>query len=116
MTQNRAGAERRGRRAEALAALYLQLKGYRLIARRARVPGGEVDLVMRRRRTVVFVEVKARADAIAADAALAPERLHRVRRAAEGLWPRHATGMDGARIDAVVILPWRWPLHLKGLD
>ena len=113
---NRAEAERRGRRAETLAAWFLRLKGYRILARRARVPGGEVDLVALSRRTLVFVEVKARPDTLAADAAIAPERLSRVRVAAERLWPRFEHRAAGARIDAVIVLPGRWPIHIKDLD
>ena len=67
---NRQEAERRGRRAENLASLYLRLKGWRILARRARVPGGEVDIVARRGRTLAFVEVKARGDEEAAAFAL----------------------------------------------
>jgi putative endonuclease len=54
---NRQEAERRGRGAETLACWYLRLKGWRILARRARVPGGEVDIVARRLRTLAFVEV-----------------------------------------------------------
>jgi putative endonuclease len=57
---NRYEAEKRGRGAETLACWYLRLKGWRILARRARVPGGEVDIVARRGRIVAFVEVKAR--------------------------------------------------------
>ncbi len=53
-------AEQGGRRAERLAALWLQLKGWKILGRRVRTPGGEVDLVARRGRTVAFVEVKTR--------------------------------------------------------
>jgi putative endonuclease len=52
----RRAAERGGRRAEALAAFWLQLKGWTILARRARTPVGEVDLVARRGRTLAFVE------------------------------------------------------------
>ena len=38
-----------GQRAERLAALYLRLKGYRILARRYCVRGGEIDLIARRR-------------------------------------------------------------------
>ena len=113
---SRQQAERRGRRAETLAALFLQLKGYRILGRRMRVRGGEVDLVARRGGTVAFVEVKARTTDIDADAAIAPPRLARVRAAAEQLWPRFAANAKGARIDAVLIRPGRLPLHLKGLE
>ena len=46
--------------ARRLAAWWLRLQGWRILAQRARVPGGEVDLVARRGRTLAFVEVKAR--------------------------------------------------------
>ena len=59
---NRQAAEKRGRGAETLACWYLRLRGWRILARRARVPGGEVDVVARRGRTLAFVEVKARGD------------------------------------------------------
>ena len=67
---NRQAAEKRGRGAETLACWYLRLHGWRILARRARVPGGEVDIVARRGRTLAFVEVKARASEDAAAFAL----------------------------------------------
>jgi len=53
---------RRGtaRRGEALAALWLRVKGYRIEARNWRCPLGEIDIVASRGDTLVFVEVKAR--------------------------------------------------------
>ena len=78
-------AEKRGRGAETLACWYLRLKGWRILARRARVPGGEVDIVARRGRTLAFVEVKARASAEAAAFAIDRYRLRRVAVAAERL-------------------------------
>ena len=82
-------AEKRGRGAETLACWYLRLKGWRILARRARVPGGEVDIVARRRRTLAFVEVKARATEESAAFALDEWRLRRVVTAAERLAPRN---------------------------
>ena len=49
-----------GRRAEGLAAEYLRLKGYRILARNWRTRFGEIDLVAQKGETLVFVEVKAR--------------------------------------------------------
>jgi len=40
--------ERKGRRAEWLAALALMLKGYRIAAMRYRTPVGEIDIVARK--------------------------------------------------------------------
>lgn len=112
---NHQAAEKRGRGAESLACWYLRLKGWRILARRARVPGGEVDIVARRRRTLVFVEVKARGTEAAAEYALDEWRLRRVVAAAERLAPRYMRPGDDVRIDAMFIVPRRWPRHLANI-
>lgn len=65
-TLERQRAERRGRRAEKIAAWFLRAKGYAVLARRYKTPVGEIDLVARRGRTLAFVEVKARKEGEAA--------------------------------------------------
>jgi len=105
-------AERSGRRAETIAAWWLRLKGYAILARRVRTPRGEIDLVARRGRTLVFVEVKARATAEQAALALDEYRLRRVAAAAEALTQRFARADDEIRIDAIFILPRRLPRHM----
>jgi len=112
---NREAAERRGRGAETLACWYLRLKGWRILARRARVRGGEVDIVARRGRTLAFVEVKARATDEAAAFALDEWRLRRVVVAAERLTARYMREGDDVRIDALFIVPRRWPRHLPNV-
>jgi putative endonuclease len=109
---NRQQAERRGRGAETLACWYLRLKGWRILARRARVPGGEVDIVARRGRTLAFVEVKARGSEQAAALALDRYRLRRVAVAAERLSQRYMRDGDDVRIDALFIVPGKLPRHL----
>jgi putative endonuclease len=112
---NRQQAEKRGRGAENLACWYLRLKGWRILARRARVPGGEVDVVARMGRMVAFVEVKQRSSDDAAALALDLWRLRRVAVAAERLAPRFARDGDDFRIDAIFIVPRRWPRHLANV-
>lgn len=111
----RQAAEKRGRVAETIAAFWLRLSGWRILARRARVPGGEVDLIARRGRTVAFVEVKARSSADAAALALDEYRLRRVATAAERLAPRYVRPGDDLRIDALFIVPGRLPRHLPNV-
>ena len=85
-----------GRRAEWAALLLLLAKGYRLRARNWRGAGGELDLVMERRRVIVFVEVKARSSGLFGGAAAAVDstkRRHLVRTSsaylsAHDLWHR----------------------------
>lgn len=112
---NRRRAERGGRRAERLAALWLQLKGWKILGRRVRTPVGEVDLVARRGRTVAFVEVKARATAEEAGLALDEYRLRRVAAAAEALAHRYAQAGDDIRLDAVFVVPRRLPRHMTNI-
>ena len=108
-------AEKRGRGAETLACWYLRLRGWRIPARRARVPGGEVDIVARKGRTLAFVEVKARNSGEAAGFALDEWRLRRVVMAAERLAPRYMRDGDDVRIDAMLVVPGRWPQHLANV-
>lgn len=98
-----------------MAAWWLRLKGWRILARRARVPGGEVDLVARRGRIVAFVEVKQRNSADAAAWALDEYRLRRVAVAAQRLAPGYAREGDDIRIDALFIVPGRLPRHLPNV-
>jgi putative endonuclease len=107
----RQAAEQRGRRAETIAAWWLRLHGWSILARRARVPGGEVDLVARRGHVLAFVEVKQRATADAAAWSLDAYRLRRVAAAAERLALRYARPGDVIRIDAVFVVPRRLPCH-----
>lgn len=109
----RQAAEKRGRTAEFIAANFLRLKGWRVLARRVRTPAGEVDLVVRRGRMVAFVEVKARSSDAALDIAIDRRRLVRVAAAAEILIPRFGAPGDDFRIDAVLIAPNRLPRHLE---
>ncbi len=107
----RQAAEKRGRGAETIAAMWLRLFGWRILARRAQVRGGEVDIIARRGRTLAFIEVKARRTDEAAFA-LDRYRLRRVAVAAEMLAPRFMRSGDDLRIDAIFIVPGRLPRHL----
>ena len=111
---SRRAAERRGRRAEGLAALWLMLKGWRIVARRRRLPMSEVDLVARRGRLLAVVEVKRRATIEGALAAVQPRAAMRLQRAAAQL-AAEAGGDVVGRVDLVAIAPWRLPRHVAGI-
>jgi putative endonuclease len=112
----RRAAEQRGRRAEALAAWFLRLKGYRLLARRYRTPVGEIDLIVRRGRTIAFVEVKHRPTVEEATEAATPAGRRRVARAA-ALWlaKNPAAADRDLRFDVIIAAPGRLPRHLSGV-
>lgn len=108
----RAEAERRGRQSETLAAWYLRLKGWRILARRVKTPRGEIDLIARRGRVVAFVEVKWRRTAAELDLAIDHYRLRRVAAAAEAVAARHVRAGDDMRIDVLLLAPGRFPRHI----
>ncbi len=53
---------RLGIEGEELAADFLKKKGYRIVARNYKTPIGEIDIIAKDRETLVFAEVKTRAD------------------------------------------------------
>lgn len=108
-------AEKRGRQAERIAAWWLRLKGWQILARRARTAAGEVDLVARRGGMIAFVEVKARATAADLDLAIDERRLSRVAAAAEILFHDLAKPGDDMRIDVMLLAPGRPPRHLANV-
>lgn len=75
-------AYRRGHRGELLAAVMLAFKGYRILARRWQSPYGEIDLIVRRGRRLVFVEVKARPTEREALESVTPRQRQRIAQAA----------------------------------
>ncbi len=107
-----------GHLAETFAGIYFLLKGYRILARNyitgRGTTAGEIDLIVCRGKTVVFVEVKQRADLSRAVYAISSEQQKRIRRAAAGFVARrrYLTDYD-IRFDAFLLSsPWRFR-HIK---
>jgi putative endonuclease len=106
----RVAAEKRGLRAETIAVWLLRLKGFRIVARRYRSPAGEIDLIARRFGLLVFVEVKARANATEAAWSITPRQQQRISRAAEHyLATNPAYLKHDVRFDAILVTPGGWP-------
>lgn len=111
--KSRISAEQGGQRAEALAAWFLRLKGYRIIERRYKTPVGEIDLIAECFGVTVFVEVKARAKASGAAEALEAVNQSRITRAAEHWLSRHPERSETLfRFDVIFLAPGTWPRHL----
>ena len=112
ITTSKRKALRRGRTSEYVAAVFLMLKGYRILALRHRTKLGEIDIIVRKGDLAVFVEVKARHGEAAAVDAVSATAQNRIR-AASDLWL--ARQADQARLsqryDIVAIMPGRLPRH-----
>jgi putative endonuclease len=112
-SRERVAAFRLGLSAESRAAVLLIAKAYRIVARRWKTPFGEIDIVARRRRELVFVEVKARDRLDDAAEAVTERNKQRIVAAAE-LWVAHHP--DDAqcfiRFDAILVAPGKMPRHI----
>lgn len=102
-----------GLAAERIAAVYLMLKGYRILGMRVRTAAGEIDLIALRWRRLAFVEVKRRASLAEAEASVTANQRRRIRSAAQ-IWLARNPRMQDRDIcfDLVFLVGRRWPLHL----
>jgi len=106
-------AFRFGLSAESRAAAYLIAKGHRIVARRWRSPVGEIDIVARRRNTLVFVEVKARERVDDAAWSVTERQRARIIAAAEAWLADHPDpSIQDIRFDAMLVAPGRMPQHI----
>lgn len=98
-----------GRAGEALAARFLERRGYRIIGRNVRADRVEIDLIARRGSLLVFVEVKCRRSTRQGSAAAAVDaaKQRRLRRGAAAwlaLEPAHRRRARHLRFDVVTCL------------
>jgi putative endonuclease len=112
-SQARVAAFQLGLSAESRAAMLLIAKAYRILARRWKTPFGEVDIVARRRRDLVFVEVKARATLDDAAEAVTERSKRRIVGAAEAWLADHPEDAKYfIRFDVILIAPGKLPRHI----
>lgn len=115
MNRARQKAQRYGAWAEWIAAWRLRVHGYRILARRFKVPVGEIDIVAVKGDTLAIVEVKARRDLDTAAESISAHQRGRITRAALAFCqanPRYASA--SIRFDVMLVRPWRLPVHIVG--
>jgi len=97
-----------GGRGENLAASFLRRKGYKIILRNFRSELGEIDIIARDGKTLVFVEVKTRVyDEPAPEEQVNSHKQHQITKAASFYMTRYGTPQPSARFDVVAVV---WPL------
>jgi len=99
----------KGLLAEIYAALFLIfLKNFKLRAWRYKTPVGEIDLVMRKGKTIIFVEVKCRPSKDEGLSCITPKMQSRITKAAQHYTAGHAGGKQlDLRFDVVVVSGFR---------
>lgn len=100
--------------AEFLAILFLTFKFYRFLKWRAKTPMGEIDLVFQKGNILIFIEVKARKNHEAARLAISKNQQQRIINAAQYFVQHFPNAYKMQwRFDAVLIAPFKFPLHIK---
>lgn len=109
-------AQKAGRRAEFWALWMLRAKAYHLVARNYQPPYagyGEIDLIMRRGRLLIFVEVKYRPDRHRAKAAISTAQWRRIGCSAAHFVAAHKGFQNHLwRFDLVACAPAIMPRHI----
>ncbi len=106
--RNARSAFKLGLSAESRAAALLLAKGFRIAARRWRCPAGEIDIVARRGKLLIFVEVKARARLDDAAYSVTDRQQRRIAAAASAwLAANPDDAMSDMRFDAILVAPRR---------
>jgi putative endonuclease len=97
-----------GERGENIAARFVRSTlGYRILIRNYRVEGGEIDIVARDGKTIVFIEVKTRAyDDPTPEEQINNFKMHQMTKAARMFLSRYGTPQPPARFDVIAIV---WP-------
>ena len=98
---------------ETVAALWMMVRGWRVLGMRIRTPQGEIDLLARRRDVVAVIEVKRRRTLDEALGAVSPSQRGRLRRAGETLVARRGDLVGcSVRLDLVAIGAGKLPRHI----
>jgi putative endonuclease len=97
---------RSGAACEAVAASWLESRGWRVAARNWRSAPHEIDIVVRRGRTVAFVEVRfRRASALAPAEALPRRKLLSMVASARAWIAAHGRSGEAYRLDVIAVTP-----------
>lgn len=95
----------KGTEGENLAAEFLQQQGYQILERNYRFDRGEIDLIAKEGKDLVFVEVKARhsGEFGSPEEAITPSKEAQLRKVAEGYLYENHIGEQPCRFDVVAI-------------
>ena len=99
--------------AEYLVGLYYMLKMHKILAHRYKTYVGEIDLILIRKKCIIFVEVKGRKGGIY-EGIVSQTQLSRIKRAAELFLVKNAKYKDyDLRFDLAIVQPYKMPMVIK---
>lgn len=106
---------RLGRLGEMWAALFYLMRGYRIVGRNVKLRRGEIDLVVRRGRTLIVAEVKTRQSLAAGEGHEAVDRQKRLRLVAlaDQYLARHPSADVQLRYDVLSLFWTGWRFEVS---
>ena len=97
--------------AEKISALYLNIKFYKILARRLKTPFGEIDIIAQKGNTLIFIEVKARRDIEYIDF-ISQKQISRIEKAAQYFLLKEKKYQTyNIRFDAIIVSKLFYPKH-----
>ena len=100
--------------AERIAMIFLRLKGYKILAHRYKNQFGEIDIIAKKSRIIIFIEVKARRSKTVIEEVLRPSQLSRIKKSAEIFIAKNPQFHNhDSRFDFIEIGKSLWPKHQK---
>ena len=113
-TKNSHLSHRRGQWGEFLGRWFLRLKGYRILARRFRIRGGEIDIIAQHGQTLVMVEVKERSNREASTYVVTPHQRRRLIRTARAFLSYHQNLSSLVlRFDVLIVIAGFLMYHIR---
>lgn len=100
--------------AEIVSALFLKIKGYKIMGRRLKTPVGEIDILCQKNKTLVVVEVKYRPTFETAAYCVTRRQMERLAKTVQWIDGAKYCGMK-IRFDVLFIVPYKIPRHLKNV-
>lgn len=104
---------KRGLIAEAIAKIWLQLKGYRILEHRYRNHHGEIDLIVRKGQRLIAIEIKLRQTLQLAAESISGQQRLRIERTLMAYLTRLSWQPKEIRFDVILLAPSAFPKHLK---
>lgn len=101
--------------AERITILFLRLKGYKILFWRYKTVFGEIDIIAKKGKMIVVIEVKARKSKTAIEELLQPKQVSRIKKTTE-LFLANNTKFRKCpiRFDFVMMNKFYFPRHLRG--
>jgi putative endonuclease len=94
-----------GKRGEELACQFLRKQGFRVLAQNYRTRLGELDIICRKGKTIIFVEVRSRSegDGLPAEESLSPRKIDHLLKCAQAWLGEKRLSESTVRFDLVTV-------------